>query len=46
MIKRTLASAVAAGLLIAGPAMADKLDEIKERGVLKCPSGQGRVCNP
>lgn len=36
MIARTLSAILAATAAFAGPAFADKLDEVKERGVFKC----------
>jgi len=43
MFKRTFATVLATGLLFASPAMADKLDDVKARGVLKCGIHPGKA---
>ncbi|WP_282048334.1 amino acid ABC transporter substrate-binding protein [Sulfitobacter mediterraneus] len=43
MFAKRLSAAVAASICFAMPAMADKLDEIKDRGVLKCGIHPGKA---
>lgn len=43
MITRTFPAALAAVAIFTGPALADKLDEVQERGVLKCGIHPGKA---
>ncbi len=43
MIKKTFVAALSAGLLFATPALADKLDDVQARGVLKCGIHPGKA---